>query len=439
MCARCRIDTWARACVPVKKVVRKDDRKAEKNPRRSGSRASVGSISMAGSRTPSRFGVHTLPEEAPKPQIRNQVIPLVDEREEDEEEAMLRDLKEREARKMRDEQVRTERKAAAEIEEAAKLASVKDDKKKQFAYDSEGNVIVVQPPQVHRLPNMNAVPMFSCKQEEAPKAQEKPKGKGDKAARGKRENSVEYKDGFKKFLSQQPSMMEAMVMSSGVELEERNRTKKSEKAKAKPETMSRKEYEDMAKGAGPPPQRGTEEKKPTPPKAPLETPRAAPLEPAPPRQQAVQATQAARETPEPARDAREHASEAAKVVRSDVGSDLVRAPHAPATARPIQPVPPSVRRIQTKRDALGYVLSTRERPRADLGSRFPQCAAQPPLGATMGHGLAPSPRKYEDYYFPNTTANSQLAGEEEAAAPVQRIEGQIVSKNPQLKSRLFGK
>ncbi|CAJ1432024.1 unnamed protein product [Effrenium voratum] len=78
---RCRIDTWARACVPVKKVVRKDDRKAEKNPRRSGSRASVGSISMAGSRTPSRFGVHTLPEEAPKPQIRNQVIPLVDERE----------------------------------------------------------------------------------------------------------------------------------------------------------------------------------------------------------------------------------------------------------------------------------------------------------------------------------------------------------------------
>lgn len=52
---------------------------------------------------------------------------------------------------------------AAEAEAEAKMSPVKDDKK-QFAYDSEGNVILVQPPNVQRLPNPNTMPSYVCKQ-----------------------------------------------------------------------------------------------------------------------------------------------------------------------------------------------------------------------------------------------------------------------------------
>lgn len=123
----------------------------------------------------------------------------------------------------------------------------------------------------------------------------------------------------------------------------------------------------------------------------------------------------------------------AKGLRSEAGA--VKVPKAPAAPRPIQPTPPSARVVKRE---LGDVLSTRERPRVNAGSRFPGCAAQPPLGATMGHGLAPSPRKYEEYYFPSA-ATSLLAVEEEAEiSSPRKVEGQIVSKNPQLKTRLFG-
>lgn len=416
---RSRIDTWARACVPIRKVFRKaDDRKNAVHVRRSGSRASNGSVSVPGSRSPSHFGVHSHAEtsEVQKPS-RNQQIPIVDEREEDEEEALLRELKEREARKLRDDQVRTERKAA-EAEEA-KLAQIKDDKKKQYAYDSDGNVILVQPMQVHRLPNPNPAPTFICKQEEVSQEQKLPEKKPARREKGrKRENSVEFKDGFKKFLSQQPSMMEAMVMSPGVELEENYRTKKGEKAKSnKPTTMSRKEYEEMTKGSGVPDQAAPPPKAPPPRKV-------SHVEVAPSPKEVQASTEQEPTSP---------GQSEAKGLRSEAGA--VKVPKAPAAPRPIQPTPPSARVVKRE---LGDVLSTRERPRVNAGSRFPGCAAQPPLGATMGHGLAPSPRKYEEYYFPSA-ATSLLAVEEEAEiSSPRKVEGQIVSKNPQLKTRLFG-
>lgn len=423
---RSRIDTWARACVPIRKVFRKDERKNAPPVKRSGSRASYGSVSIPGSRSPSRFGAHTVAEtetSAPKP-IRNQQIPLVDEREEDEEEAMLRELKEREARKMRDDQVRSERKAA-EAEEA-KMSQVKDDKKKQFAYDSDGNLILVQPPQVHRLPNPNTAPTFVCKQEEVSQEHRVPEKKAARREKGRRrENSVEFKDGFKKFLSQQPSMMEAMVMSPGVELEENHRSKKGEKAKShKPSTMSRKEYEEMTKGMG-----GVPEQTVATPIKSVPPRKVSHVDTAPPKE--MQAKQAEQEQPGVGPGQSD-----AKGTRAE--GSAVKIPQAPAAPRPIQPAPPSGARVQ-KRDGLGYVLSTRERPRINAGSRFPHCAAQPPLGATMGHGLAPSPRKYEDYYFPSATASLvEEVLENQTASPLNN-HGQIVSKNPQLKTRLFGR
>mmetsp|Transcript_22872 Transcript_22872/g.53946 ORF Transcript_22872/g.53946 Transcript_22872/m.53946 type:complete len:589 (-) Transcript_22872:131-1897(-) len=421
--SRCRIDTWARACVPVRKSRQK--MVGHNDSSRKG-HASNGSVSVPSSRSPSRFGAHTVVEgaEGLKQAARNQMIPLIDEREEDAEEMMLRDLKEREARKHREEHVRAERKAAEE--EAAKLVQVKDDKKRQFTYDSEGNMIAVQPPQLNRLPNPCPAMTFVCKEEEhsqeirQPEEKRAPRAR-DRSTKGKRRDSSEFKDGFKKFLSQQPSMMEAMVMSPGVELEERNKTKRGEKIKIDPGTMSRKEYEEGIQRV-PPSKTGAMPDK-TPPTQPSTVQESNSASGA-----AVLPVAQAAEGPSP---------DAAKNVRSEGGSDLVKAPTAPKAPppRPLEPSAPSTRkRVQPKRDALGYSLSARERLRINAGSRFPHCPPQPPLGATMGHGLLPQSSKDQEFYFPGATS---ILGEEELRTPREQFQGQIVSKNAQLKRRLF--
>lgn len=485
---RCRIDTWARACVPIRKKLVRPQTLADvaEDPRRTGrassskrshSRASTGTVSVSGSRSPSRFGnqTSTVPEGAEarlnSAPSKAQQIPIVDEREEDEEEAMLRELKDREARKLREEQMRTERKAAAEMEEAAKLAQVKDhEKNKQFTYDTDGNIIWVQPLAVNKLPSTNPAPTFACKEEDpgssspqpAAGADSKPSAAPAKSARSsgkttkKRQTSVEFKDGFKKFPSQQPSMMEAMTMAPGVELQERGKAKRNDEKPAAKPSMSRKDYEEMLKktgGAG----RGAQAASP-PPNVPstsqlsrpgdasvlgsaanLPIPEEAPA--TPDRGGGISQQVSPRQGPAP--------GEAMKVVRSEMGAELV--PKPPSTPRPMQPAPPQIaRRMQSKRDALGYSLSTRERVQTGYGaSRYPGGTAQPPIGATMGHGLVATDKKYEDYFFPNAVPALGLGnmieelddGQAQRLSPLAplRLQGQIVSKNPQLKSRLFGK
>jgi len=142
-----------------------------------------------------------------------------------------------------------------------------------------------------------------------------------------------------------------------------------------------------------------------------------------------------------------------RVVRgADLGAELL--PHAPTMPRPVQPVPPpSFRRAQMKRDALGYALSTRERVATGTGSRFPGCAAQPPLGATMGHGLAAGLQRPDEFYFPGAGPSLGLAEdsfrEDDDLAPgrgsglggatgsPRQHQGQIVSKHPTLAKQLF--
>merc|ERR1711933_163966 len=87
---------------------------------------------------------------------------------------------------------------------------------------------------------------------------------------------------------------------------------------------------------------------------------------------------------------------AAEVRVAHLTPDLVA--QSPAPPRPVQPVPPPpAHRLQMKREAIGYDLSSRERAPTGTGSRFPRCAAKPPLGATMGHGLCTAD---QELYFP---------------------------------------
>merc|ERR1739848_392622 len=99
-----------------------------------------------------------------------------------------------------------------------------------------------------------------------------------------------------------------------------------------------------------------------------------------------------------------------------------------------------MRRVQLKRDAIGYGLSTRERVPTGTGTRFPGCAAPPPLGASMGHGLVPQGSKYQEFYFPHGNSLSVQLGledEDDISAPAsppstvatpRAPDGHIVSK-----------
>lgn len=464
--ARCRIDTWARACVPVrKKIVQPKSAASPDNARRgfgakrTPSLASTPSVLGSLGRTGSRFGLSSMLPEMLQSEGRglpvNRVVPLDDEREENEEEDALREMKEREARRHREGEVKALKKAALEEEEAARLAQAKDAKfSKPFTYDSEGNIIWVQPPAVSSLPNTTPVPNFICKTDKSDKqdtnhhATHSPNTNFDQPLlriqkkRGKPPREEKFADSFKKFPAQQPSMMEAMQLAPGVQLKERNGTKRGPPLERPGEgVMSRKEYQDMvaltSQRKGQPAAPGQSPALPT---ADLPKPTPATVTLAP-----LQGLQESPRGPvqQPLARTGTTSDGAMKVVRSDMGSDMV--PPKPATPRSVQPAPPpSYRRVQGKRDALGYALSSRERAVTGQGTRFPGCGAQPPIGATMGHGLLTTGEKYEEYYFPNAspTHGRSLEGLDEVSPRAQtspRTQGEIVSQNPELKSRLFGK
>jgi len=281
----------------------------------------------------------------------------------------------------------------------------------------------------------------------------------------------EFSDSFRKFASQQPQMVDAMHLAPGVHLSERGRTKAG--SDIRDTKMTRKDYSSMVeRGAGV--SAGADDRGGRPGQQAGAGPDKSGGEfslPAPDTGYPGGAAGGTRETPAGAagqvdgagsevlapvreggtvvRDARSNF----KVVRGeDFGANLL--PQAPATPRPVQPVPPPVKRMSMKRDALGYMLSSRERVATATGSRYPNCAAQPPLGATMGHGLHTHGQKYEEYFFPDAkdvgpsfteddvgsaVGQALATGDTPLQSPRQEQNGVLVSKNPELARRLFAR
>merc|ERR1719161_605328 len=70
-------------------------------------------------------------------------------------------------------------------------------------------------------------------------------------------------------------------------------------------------------------------------------------------------------------------------------------PPAPGEARPVQPAPPpAVHNMKLKRDAVGFRRGARDRVPASGTMGMAGHRPQPPVGATMGHGLLPKGSKH---------------------------------------------
>lgn len=487
---RCRIDTWARACVPVRrKLVRPKSKPITEQARKQQVAKQGKKLSTShsvSSRSPSRMMNQPTGSRSDdandkgKGNLREGMIPLVENVEQDEEETAMREMKDREAKRKRDEENRLKKKENDEAEEAARLAQVKDQmKNKPFTYDSSGNVIWVQALQADKLASANPIPSFVLRREMA-SAEDRP-GDGPKVASARvakkddrkskaKLKEPEFVDTFKKFSSQQPRMMETMKMAPGVTLNERGAAKKGEDmTQRQTGAMTRKDYEMLVKsgktGAGqgyPAEAEGkgadaaAEGKGPNT-QAARGFPAASPAQGDGEAAGRAEQTAAAADTATPGASPTARPSPTGGGVRAVAPGTSAPAmvPHAPATPRPEQPVPPpNVRRLQMKREAIGYNLSTRERVPTGTGSRFPGCAAPPLLGATMGHGLIPQGSKYEEYYFPNSNTLGLALGSEDGeelgsvsasatasatASPRAAAQGLIVSKNPELVKRLFNR
>jgi hypothetical protein len=475
---RCRIDTWARACVPVRRTVSRPKSKggpddgrlkkpgqlvpgrSKKNSTMSSRTNSRNESKMITSPAGSLIGKMILEDD--KGKSRNDgMIPLVEEVEHDEEEAAMREMKEREAKRKREEDIRIQKKASEEAEEAARLAQQKDQmKNKPYTYDSNGKIIWVETLNAEKLPSANPIPSYVLRREQATtehfsdrrgSLQKADRVVSKKLNKARGNKDPEFVDTFKKFSSQQPPMMESMKMAPGVQLRERGALKTGEDPTATARAthggnapMSRRDYEALVQSGSGYPGKEKEEVKEAAEGSPA-TIQAAPREAAAPAEAAAEQAAEPKQAEVPA----PRASPKAKTVSpAGQGSGLV--PHAPAMPRPEQPVPPpSMRRVQLKAAATGmYGLSSRERVPTGTGSRYPGCAAPPLLGATMGHGLLPLGSKHEEFYFPNSPTLPQIGVSDEddagaspkgssAAGATPRVEGQIVNKNPELAKRLF--
>eukprot|EP00928_Gymnodinium_smaydae_P080783 TRINITY_DN6440_c1_g1_i1.p1 TRINITY_DN6440_c1_g1~~TRINITY_DN6440_c1_g1_i1.p1 ORF type:complete len:719 (+),score=182.80 TRINITY_DN6440_c1_g1_i1:106-2262(+) len=521
---RCNVDSWARACVPIRKrFISKEElhglTKRKSKAIQHNTTQSSGASSRAASRTgqPQNENAEFQPKVAniragaAAEQAKSQVIPLVTERPDDEEEAALRDIKDREARRYKDEEARVQRKAAEEAEQAARMVQMGDQmKNKPHTYDSDGNIMWVQPPAVNKLPNAAPSMAFHCNKETFAENQQAPMVPHPPAAAAKRNvarkvhkapsKPPEFPDGFKKLHSQQPSMLEAMKMNAGVMLMERGEQKYgADPVPASGAGLSRKEYEAMVQREfngpsedhldtthGVTTQRNSMANvlAAASASAPEELPTSRGIGGVLAGGDAVSASAAARaaaaggsagaagaaagagggegsggvgagavgvalgagtDVGAGAATPRQLGTTSFRVVRGeDINAQLV--PQPPGAPRAAKPVPPIDRRVQMKREALGFNLSSRERPMAGTASRYPNCAAKPPLGATMGHGLAPAGVRHEEYYFPASppvaladvaSRTPSKAGGSVLPSPRSAAAGLVVSKNPELKNKLF--
>merc|ERR1719428_1839225 len=114
---------------------------------------------------------------------------------------------------------------------------------KPYTYDTDGNIIWVQPPVPEKLPNPTPALNYKLKGgKDGPshgaaagagavgeEGRARPKPKASPKGRNRGQEKQGFTDSFQRLTSQQPPMMEAMQMSPGVVLGERGRQKRGER------------------------------------------------------------------------------------------------------------------------------------------------------------------------------------------------------------------
>eukprot|EP00397_Hematodinium_sp_SG-2012_P031312 GEMP01033225.1.p1 GENE.GEMP01033225.1~~GEMP01033225.1.p1 ORF type:complete len:501 (+),score=133.81 GEMP01033225.1:176-1678(+) len=414
-------DSWARSCIPVRKATegrtRKDIPGAKQSSVRKTNVRSAESV-LAGC---------TASEEAPTRITSLQVLAEVDV-----EEMAMREAKDQELKRKRDEMDRTNEKLREAEAKEAKLSKAKDElNKKLYTFDTEGNILVVQPPNTDKLPSsvqlMNIkLPTKSGAHAKAEPAAAKSKSK-EKQVPPVAAQIEKIPDGVQRLVAQQPSMIEAMALVPGVSLED-NGQKKSV-AMSKDIGMTRAEYLKLLANDGT--------------RQPVSKPSV---------KKAAGEMATLDLQVETSFDAQEFPivdAPSARAVSEDMGHEGSIGGDTPSTELVKKPhmVPSNVHSVRNKRLAIGCRLGARDRMpvsgTARLAPSFGLAVPpQPPLGATMGHGLIGD---HEEFYFPNEPPltcgdDSPKSFQKKVLRPVidprRNKAGRVVARNHQLVAQL---
>jgi len=392
------IDSWARACVPIR---RDGDRLKELRPPEL--REVLPKEAKTSPMKPAAKQVRTPVSAAMKDltagdSFLSRISLLKTEEEIDEEEMVWRDAKDREAKRKKEADARRSRQKKEEEEEHQKMSKAKDElKNKPYTYDSNGNIIWVNPVNEGKLPAYSSQMNYKFSSKGgAPIAVEKPEPRRQKLALKPKVNNllVGMKDDtFQRLAPQQPSMYEAMALAPGVTLEDRGRTRKAEFREPKG-AMTRLQYEqlvfsDAANAAN--------------------AANASVLTQAEPHlTQKIEVTLETQEIPmadiiPPVAEPKvEESRESSKVELSHKKSDV----QFQSTDQKQPMIPTKIHDSKNKFLAIGYRPGQRDRMPISGTARMaqgfngpsPPHFAPPPTGATMGHGLMGDT---DEFYFPN--------------------------------------
>mmetsp|Transcript_85910 Transcript_85910/g.152178 ORF Transcript_85910/g.152178 Transcript_85910/m.152178 type:complete len:620 (+) Transcript_85910:93-1952(+) len=436
------IDSWARMHLPVRRLARGD----EGGP----STSTKSSRFMSSRRNPGSRGRPN--SKGAKEQEKKEVprsVPLESDHPMDVEEERLREAKAQEESRRRDKERKAKESEKTKEQERLKVQQLhKEMSERAHTFDTEGNLIWVddnfKPDRLPRLQEafgyavkkdprarqadqdmkstMGSTGMAPGTPEDSRKKGAKKRGKQRQAAK-KAEVEPEFTDGFSKLQHGQPPILETMVVQPGVMLESVGKRKAGPEVDQGSRYMSRKEYVQLAErevamdggyrpnfnnsgsvgqnastmsdgnavsfagGEGGGPGAVGPDGKPLPPGATLGPGQLAAAEAAGKQGGGLPNIAGGRGRPPGAGGG--PASPGAGGIAGEKGS-------APAQKAP--PAPPPFTRNR-KFEALGFVRPPRYHV-PQLGGPQGFGSPQPPLGATMGHGLIKSGSHKEAYFFP---------------------------------------
>lgn len=411
------IDSWARACVPIRREgdKLKDLRPPELRDINLQAKEVKHTSPMKSSLTKQvRTPVSAAMKDVPAGDLLLSRISLLKTEEEvDEEEMIWRDAKDREAKRKREADARRSRQKKEEEEETLKMSKAKDEtKNKQCTYDSNGNTIWVTPVNEGKLPATTSTMnyRFSSKAGVPNTIEQSPAPKKQKMAMKQKNNNLlagMKDDTFQRLAPQQPSMYESMALAPGVTLEDRGRTRKAEVREPKG-AMTRLQYEQLvfsvATNASVLPQAQAE----------------------PQLTKKIEATMETQDIPiadlippvpaEPKVEVSKESKEELSRKKSDVQFQ--------STDQKQPMMPTKIHDSKNKFLAIGYRPGQRDRMPISGTARMAQGLygpsaphfAPPPTGATMGHGLMGDT---DEFYFPNKPVKQKDESIEDSPKSIQ--------------------
>jgi len=378
----------------------------------------------------------------------------------DEDEEKLREAKAQEEQRKRDKENKLKLAEKQKEDEQRKVQALHEEMaRKQHTFDSEGNIIWVEEIKMDRLPKVQEFFPYDIKKDprsrdrldetlkakaaasptakkKADKTNARRKARFDRSSK-KKEDEDDFPDGFSKLKHGQPPILETMVVKPGVVLDSGGKQKAGPAVKHSGGGMSRKEYvawteQEGAKEAAfnqiaDAKEENTEDKGDASPQAPGERPGSS-GRPDTASKSAGPGANAAGGASGPANPAAAAAGAQATLGPSEVlppiggrtskVGGLSGSRPGTSGSRPgsggggqvqVQKAPsaPPMHVRQKKMEAVGHLGRHPRLHIAPLGGPYGFSAAQPPLGATMGHGLLRSGSAKEAYFFPSRSPEMQ--------------------------------